>query len=150
VITRRALALALVALAADPARTFAADADAGPLTALAAYLQEVVSGYDALLRRSQGPDHHTLEGLRRRAARAADALPKPPPVPQATGETLRSLIAAEEALVASCYTALQSLSDERHLAKCAAVMADSGRRLVVLRGLARAPLLPRAFEIGTA
>jgi hypothetical protein len=64
--------------------------------------------------------------------------------------TLDTLIAAEEALVAGCYSALQDLKQERHLKGCAAFMADAGRRLVALRKLAGDPLLPRAFETGGA
>jgi hypothetical protein len=53
-------------------------------------------------------------------------------------------------LIASCYTALQNVGDERDLKGIAAFMADAGRRVVVLRDLGGKPLLPRAFETGGA
>jgi hypothetical protein len=64
--------------------------------------------------------------------------------------TLEQLIELEEALIGSCYTALQNVEDARHLKGVAAFMADSGRRVVVVRDLAGKPLLPRAFETGGA
>lgn len=148
--TRRtaiASASTAAALALAP-RAFAADSDKAPLDALAAYHAEVVAQYDALMPRANGSERRSLRSLRRRAAGAAAALPKPPPLPAPANTTLETLIAAEEALVAGCYTALQSLTQERHLEGCAAFMADAGRRLVVLRKLAGRPLLPRAFETG--
>jgi hypothetical protein len=148
--TRRAAiasASAAAALAITP-RTLAADPDQAPLNALAAYHAEVVDQYDALIAKTRGNERRSLQSLRRRAAGAAAALPTPPPLAAPANTTLDTLIAAEEALVAGCYTALQSLTEEGHLKGCAAFMTDSGRRLVVLRGLAGHPLLPRAFETG--
>lgn len=150
-ITRRhALALAAAGVAAYPGRALAADSDTGPLSVLAAYHRAVIGAYDALIRDAQaGAERSTLRQLRTRAAGAAGALPKPPsttPVP--ADATLDQLIALEDALIASCYTALQNAGDERHLRAIAAFMADAGRRAVVLRKLAGRPLLPRAFETG--
>ena len=148
--TRRAAiasASAAAALAFAP-RAFAADDDRAALDALAAYHAEVVDQYDALITKASGTERSSLQALRRRAAGAAAALPKPPPLPTPANTPLDTLIAAEEALVAGCYAALQSLTEERHLKGCAAFMTDSGRRLVVLRKLAGQPLLPRAFETG--
>ena len=150
-ITRRhALALALAGAAAHPVRALAAaETDAGPLTVIAAYHRAAIGAYDALIAKAQGAQRGTLEHLRTRAANAAAALPRPPataPVP--TDATLEQLIQLEEALIASCYTALQNVSDARHLKGIAAFMADSGRRVVVIRHLAGKPLLPRAFETG--
>jgi hypothetical protein len=146
---RAAIASASAAAAlAFASRAFAADNDKAPLDALAAYHAEVIDQYDALIAKATGNERHSLQSLRHRAAGAAAALPKPPPVPTPANTTLDSLIAAEEALVAGCYAALQSLTEERHLEGCAAFMTDSGRRLVVLRKLAGQPLLPRAFETG--
>jgi hypothetical protein len=148
--TRRAAiasASAAAALALAP-RAFASDADKGPLDALAAYHAEVVDQYDALIAKAHDSERQSLQALRRRAAGAAAALPGPPPLPPLANTTLETLIAAEEALVAGCYTALQSLMQARHLKGCAAFMTDAGRRLVVLRKLAGQPLVPRAFETG--
>jgi hypothetical protein len=149
-ITRRqALATGLV-VAVRPPAALAADTDAAPLAALAAYQREVVEQYNALLQKTSGTEHRTLEHLRGRAAAASAALPKAAAVPAPADATLETLIAAEEALVAGCYAALQTLTDERHLKGCAAFMADAGRRLVVLRDLAGKPLVPRAFETGVS
>jgi hypothetical protein len=149
VITRRqALATGLIAVAARPAAALAGDADAGPLRALAAYQREVVEQYDARLRKAS--DQQTLAQLRARASSASAVLPKAASPPTPGDVTLDTLIAAEEALVAGCYAALQDLTQDRHLRACAALMADAGRRLVVLRKLAGHPLVPRAFETGFA
>lgn len=146
---RRALALAVAGVAAQPARALAADT--GPLNALAAYQQAVVSAYDAVIAAASGSDAETLRKLRTRAAGAAAALPKPPPAAPAPDDTtLDQLIALEEALIANCYTGLQNVSQERHLKGVAAFMADAGRRVVALRKLAGQRLLPRAFETGGA
>jgi len=110
----------------------------------------------------------TLTGFGRQAAQAAAALaaalkseggtpgpaPDPATAPQPADATPRgfaqNLIAAEEAAVAGFYDGMQALQDERHLSGTAALMAQAGRRLVVLRELAGAPLLPRNFETGGA
>jgi hypothetical protein len=148
---RRALAAAIAGLATHPALAFAADADAGPLTVLAAYHLAVIGAYDALIAKANGAERSKLRQLRSRAANAAAALPKPPSTtPVAADATLDQLIMLEEALIASCYTALENVGDERHLKGIAAFMADAGRRAVVLRELAGKPLLPRAFETGSA
>jgi hypothetical protein len=130
-------------------RALAADEDAAPLSALAAYQQEVVTEYDALIGKATGTRLGTLGQLRRRAAAPLAALPKAAR-PAPADATLDGVIAAEEALLAGYYTALQNLTEERHLKGCAAFMADAGRRLVLLRKLAGEPLLPRAFETGGA
>lgn len=148
---RRALTLALAGAAAHPVRALAAQRDEGPLTVIAAYHRAAIGAYDALIAKADGTQRTTLRQLRARAANAAAALPKPPattPVP--ADATLDQVIELEEALIASCYTALQNVGDDRHLKGIAAFMADSGRRVVVLRNLAGKPLLPRAFEIGVA
>jgi hypothetical protein len=148
---RRALALALVGAATHPVRALAAETDAGPLTVIAAYHRAAIGAYDALIAKAHGTHRGTLKQLRSRAANAAAALPKPPPTtPVPADATLEQLIELEEALIGSCYTALQNVADERHLKGIAAFMADSGRRVVVVRGLAGKPLLPRAFETGGA
>ena len=122
-----------------------------PLTVIAAYHRAVIGAYDALIAKAHGAQRATLKRLRLRAANAAAALPKPPSTtPVATDATLDQLIQIEEALIASCYTALQNVGDERHLKGIAAFMADAGRRVVVLRDLGGKPLLPRAFETGGA
>jgi hypothetical protein len=149
-ITRRRAIAAGLLVAIRPSTALAADTDAAPLAALAAYQREVVEQYDALLQKTSGTERRTLEQLRGRAAAASAALPKAAAVPTPSDATLETLIAAEEALVAGCYTALQTLTEERHVKGCAAFMADAGRRLVVLRDLAGTPLLPRAFETGVS
>ena len=148
---RRALGLTVAALAAAPVRASAAETDTGPLTVIAAYHRAVIGAYDALIAETHGTQRATLKRLRLRAANAAAALPKPPSAtPVATDATIGQLIQIEEALIASCYTALQNVADERHLKGIAAFMADAGRRVVVLRDLGGKPLLPRAFETGGA
>ena len=168
-ITRReALAVALAGIAARPASARAADR--GPLSALVAYQQEVVFGYEVTLRKAPlgDRDRGSLEHLRGDAEQAAAALRKtlvaeggkpsappdpataPPPADPNLPGYLRDVIRAEEAAVAGYYTALQAMTDERHLRGSAAFMAQAGRRLVVLRKLAGEPLLPRAFETGVA
>jgi hypothetical protein len=172
VITRRqAIASAAGSLAARPAAAFAAGSnDQGPLGALVAYQQEVLFGYEVVLR--QGPfsarDRATFTRFRDDAQQAAAALrkaledeggkPSPPPDPATApppGDPSRrgylgDLITAEQLAVGGYYTALQSLQDERHLRGCAAFMAQAGRHLVVLRQLAGRALLPRAFETGNS
>ena len=148
---RRALGLTVAALGAVPVRASAAGTDTGPLTVIAAYHRAVIGAYDALIAKAHGTERADLKRLRLRAANAAAALPKPPSTtPVATDATLDQLIQIEEALIASCYTALQNVGDERHLKGIAAFMADAGRRVVVLRDLGGKPLLPRAFETGGA
>jgi hypothetical protein len=170
-ITRRqAFGAAVAALALRPGSVLAASVDRAPLSALVAYQQEVLFGYEVALR--QGPfgerDRATFEHFRSDAQQAAAALrkaledqggkPSPPPdpatAPPPTDPSRRGylgdLITAEELAVGGYYTALQSLEDERHLRGCAAFMAQAGRHLVVLRQLAGRPLLPRAFETGSA
>jgi hypothetical protein len=148
---RRAFALALAGAAAHPARSLAVDSDSGPLTVIAAYLQALISAYDAVIPHAGDSDRGTLRDLRTRAAAAAAAVPKAPPsAPAPADTTLDQLIELEEALIASYYTALRNLGQERHLEGVAAFMADAGRRVVVLRDMAGQPLLPRAFETGGA
>jgi hypothetical protein len=170
-ITRRqALAIAAAGAVARPAIAFAAGTDRGPLAALVAYQQEVVFGYEVALQEAplRRTDRDALDGFRRESLQAAAALRKalqdeggkpPPPPDPATAPPpgdpsrrgyLRDLITAEELAVGSYYTAMQSLEDARHLQGSAAFMAQAGRRLVVLRELAGDPLLPHAFETGTA
>jgi ferric-dicitrate binding protein FerR (iron transport regulator) len=166
---RQALGLALVA-AARPTAAFAANTDTGPLTGLVAYEQAVAAGYTAALQKAplNKRDRPTLESFRRQVEESAAALRKalqaaggkapappdpattPPPQDPSRRGWLRALVSGEEASVAGYYEALQSLIDERHLNGSAAFMAQSGRRLVVLRDLAGEPLLPRAFETGLA
>jgi len=148
---RRALGLTVAALAAAPVRASAAETDTGPLTVIAAYHRAVIGAYDALIAKTHGTQRATLKRLRLRAANAAAALPKPPSTtPVATDATIDQLIQIEEALIASCYTALQNVGDDHNLKGIAAFMADAGRRVVVLRDLGGKPLLPRAFETGGA
>lgn len=170
-ITRRqALGAAAVSLASRPPGALAATSDRAPLKALVAYQQEVVFGYEVALREAPfgDRDRGILEPFRRDATQASAALrraleaengnpPAPPdadnPPPRSDNSRrafLRDLITVEEAAVASYYTALQGFEDEKHLKGSAAFMAQAGRRLVVLRHLARDPLLPRAFETGGA
>ena len=144
--------------------------DQGTLDALVAYQQEVVFGYDVTLAKAPltRTDRVTLTGFRRDAHQAATALraalrqeggtPPPPPDPGSAPPPsdptrkgfLRDVITVEEAAVGSYYRALQDLSEERHLQGSAAFMAQCGRRLVVLRRMTGAPLLPTAFETGGA
>jgi hypothetical protein len=150
-ITRRgAIAAGLAAIASRPATALAAGNDSGALAALAAYQREVLALYDSLLATERGRERETLARLRSRAAQVSAALPKTASPSAPADVTLAALIAAEEALIASYYTALQNLSEERHLKGAAAFMADAGRRVVVLRDLAGEPLVPRAFETGGA
>lgn len=163
-ITRRqAFAASAAALAAHPAAASAKTADRGPLSGLVAYQQAVASEYAAALARGSFDARRrtTLERFRTQAVEAAASLRRaledeggkpsqaaapgsiPPP-----SDWLRELIRVEELAVAAYYTALQTLDDERHMRGAAAFMAQSGRRLVVLRELAGTPLLPRPFETG--
>ena len=143
--------------------------DRNPLSALVAYQQEVVFGYQTTLAKAPlNGERGTLQRFERDASQAADALRRalkdaggkavalpnpalaPPPTDASRRGWLRALITAEEAAVASFYNALQSMTDSRHLNGAAAFMALGGRRLVVLRHLAGDPLLPRSFETGGA
>ncbi|HEX6712531.1 MAG TPA: hypothetical protein VF066_04065 [Thermoleophilaceae bacterium] len=168
--TRRQALTAFGIVAAHPASAFAADEDQGPLKGLVAYQQEVVFGYEVALRK--GPfsrrERQMLQRFRDDAGQAAAALRKaledaggkpaarpdpaaaPPPGDPSKRGYLADLMRAEQLAVGGYYAALQTLEDERHLRGAAAFMAQAGRRLVVLRGLAGKPLLPRAFETGTA
>lgn len=169
--TRRE-AIGIAAAAAFAAHSVAAFAatnnDRGPLSGLVAYQQEVVFGYEVVLRK--GPfgdrDRATFERFRGDARQAAAALRKaledeggkpaaapdpataPPPSDPSKRGYIRDLITAEQLAVGGYYAALGNLEDERHLRGAAAFMAQAGRRLVVLRKLAGEPLLPRAFETG--
>jgi Ferritin-like domain len=170
---RRALAAAAagaMAVALPPAEAFAAGTDIAPLTGLVAYQQEVLFGYQVVLR--QGPfgahDRATFERFRSDSQRAVAALrkalqaeggePPPPPDPASAPPPsdpgargyLADLITAEQLAVGGYYTAVQGLEDERHLRAAAAFMAQAGRHLVVLRRLAGRELLPRAVETGQA
>lgn len=167
--TRREVILAgaAAALAAHPAVASAAT-DRGPLAGLVAYSQEVVFGYTVALRRGpfDATERRKLRQLDAQAQAAVAALrraleqqggkPSPPPDPATApppGDPskhgyLADLILAEELAVAAYYETLQTIEDERHLRAAAAFMAQSGQRLVLLRGLAGRPLLPRAFETG--
>lgn len=162
-------AAGLLALRA-PAALAAGGSDEGPLSALVAYAQQVVFGYEVVLAKAPlaPADRPALTRFRAQAQQAAAALrtaleqaggkpapaPDPATAPPAADASrrgyLRELIAAEEASVASYYTMLQEMTGERHLAGTAAFMAAGGRRLVVLRQMAHEPLLPRAFETGAA
>jgi hypothetical protein len=142
--------------------------DSGPLSALVAYEQEVVFGYDQALAKAPltTSDRLTLRGFRADAQTAAAALRRaleqiggtsparpdprlaPPPADPSRRGWMRAVVTAEENSVQAYYTALQQLSGDRHLAGSAAFMAAAGRRLVVLRDRAGEPLLPRAFETG--
>jgi hypothetical protein len=168
--TRRQLLIVGAGLALRPTSAFADSADAPTLTALVAYEQEVVFGYDVTLAKAPlAPgDRATFTRFRHEAATAVAALrsalrqaggtppvppdPKtaPPPADPSRAGYLRDVITVEEAAVARYYEAFQELTDERHIKGSAAFMAESGRRLVVLRSLVGAPLLPRAFETGGA
>jgi hypothetical protein len=144
--------------------------DVNALSALVAYQQEVVFGYDIVFAKAplRASDRPTLERFQRDATQAADALrtalkqaggtpaalpdPRlaPPPKDPSRSGYLRELTLAERNAVASFYNALQQITDERHLRGAAAFMAQGGRRLVVLRHLVGDPLLPRSFETGSA
>jgi len=144
--------------------------DRGTLTALVAYQQEVVYGYDVTLARAplEPGDRPTLERFRRDAAAASaalraalkdaggtpptapDAASAPPPTDPSRDGYLRDVMTVEESSVARYYTALQELDDVRHLKGSAAFMAQAGRRLVVLRDFVGAVLLPNPFETGGA
>jgi hypothetical protein len=172
VITRRqALVAASVALATRPALVRAdTGSDAETLTALVAYAQEVVFGYDVTLTRAPlaKVERMTLQRFRRDAASSVAALrsalvqaggtPPVPPDPRTAPPPsspprrgyLEDLITAENALVARYYTAFQELTGQRHITRSAAFMAAAGRRLVVLRDLVGDQLLPRSFETGSA
>ena len=167
---REAFAAAVVALTAHPATAFAADTERGPLAGLVAFQQAVAAEYAAALAKAPlAPgDRATLGRFRGEAGEAAAALRHalvdadgkppaaadpaaiPPPPDPTRAAWLAAIIGAEQASVAACYAALQGLEDERHLRAATAFMAQAGRRLVVLRGLAGKPLLPRAFETGTS
>ena len=171
-ITRRqALAAATVALMAHPLSARAdSGSDAETLTALVAYAQEVVLGYDVALARAPlaTGDRVMLKRFQRDAASSVAALrselrhaggtppvpPDPRTAPPPASPTRRGyvegVIAAENALVARYYTACQELTGPRHLNGSAAFMAAAGRRLVVLRQTLGDPLLPRSFETGSA
>lgn len=144
--------------------------DANTLTALVAYAQEVLFGYEVTLRQAPLSDtqRRTIERLGAQAggatdsfshalARAGGTVPAPPDpntAPPRKDNSLRGflsdVITAEESAVARYYTALQELTDDREVAGTAAFMKQAGQRLVVLRQLAGKPLLPRAFETGGA
>jgi hypothetical protein len=171
VITRRqAIAASAAAIAARPAvAAAAAGTDRGPLAGLVAYQQEVVFGYAVALRR--GPfdarERQTLERFHDDSAQAAAALrkaledeggtpsapadPATAPAPRDASKRgyLADLIEVEELAVSGYYASMQNLEDERHVRGAAAFMAQSGRRLVVLRKQAGRSLLPRAFETGS-
>lgn len=147
-----------------------AASDQGALSALVAYQQEVVFGYAVALAKAplRDSDRHTLERSKAEAEQAAAVLrrelqaaggkasapPDPATAPPAADPTragfLRDLVAVEEASIQAYYRALQRLTGERHLRGSAAFMAQSGRRLVVLRDLAGMVVLPRNFETGGA
>jgi hypothetical protein len=169
--TRRQIVGAAAVALLRPSQALAAThPDRGPLEALVAYQQEVVFGYDVTLAKAplHGRDRSVLERFRGEGVQAVTALrsalkqeggtPPPPPDPAIAPRPadpsrrgyIRDVVAAEEAAVARYYAALHELVGPRHLAGSAAFMAQSGRRLVVLRQLAGAPLLPRAFETGLA
>ena len=144
--------------------------DVNALSALVAYQQEVVFGYQIVLSKAplRTSDRPTLKGFQSDASQAADALrsalkeaggtpaplpdPRlaPPPKDPSRDGYLRELIVAENNGVASFYNMLQQMTDTRHLQGAAAFMAQGGRRLVVLRHLVGDPLLPRSFETGSA
>lgn len=171
-ITRRqALAGATAALATRSQWARAdTNSDAETLTALVAYAQEVVFGYDVTLARAPllKDDRGSLQRLRRDAAGSVAALrsaleeaggtPSVPPDPRTAPPPsdpsrrgyLEDVITAENALVARYYTAFQELTGQRHIKGSAAFMAAAGRRLVVLRHMSGDPLLPRSFETGSA
>ena len=171
-ITRRqALAAATVALVAHPLSARAdSGSDAETLTALVAYAQEVVFGYDVTLARAPlvKGDRTTLQRFQREASGSVAALrsalkqaggtppappdPRtaPPPASPTRRGYLEDVIAAENALVARYYTAFQELTGPHDISGSAAFMAAAGRRLVVLRQAVGGPLLPRSFETGSA
>lgn len=162
---RQALAAAAAALAARPGRALAKGTDRGPLAGVGAYQGAVAAEYGAALAEGAFGDAQraTLERFRAQALEAARSLREavadeggrapaaadPGSIP-APRDWLRDVIRVEELAVAAYYAALQGLEHERNLRAAAAFMAQSGRRLVVLRQLAGEPLLPRAFETGAA
>jgi hypothetical protein len=163
-------AVAGATIAVRPAAALAIGEDRGPLVALVAFEQLVVVTYEVALANAplRAGDRPMLERFRTEAAQAVAILRRatrqdggtpPPPLDPASAPPpgdrsrvgyLRALIAVEDDAVARCYTALHELVDRRHLAGSAALMAQAGRRLVVLRKLAGEPLLPRPFETGSA
>jgi hypothetical protein len=170
---RQAVAAAVgvgVAAFAPGSAVAASDTDREPLAALVAYQQEVVFRYEVALAKARLTHSRraALTRFEREAAQAAAALrsalkaqggtPAPAPDPATAPPQAQpglhgfvaDLIAVEEAAVASFYDAMQTLQDPRHLSGSAALMAQAGRRLVVLRSLAGEPLLPRNFETGAA
>ena len=168
---REAIAAAAgAAIAVRPATALATSEDGGPLSALVAFEQLVVVSYEVTLSHAtlRASDRQALERFRSEAARAAailrratqqaggtppppfDPASTPPPADRSRLGYLRELIAVEDDAVARCCAALHELVESRHLAGSAAVMAQSGRRLVVLRELAGEPLLPHPFETGSA
>jgi hypothetical protein len=167
---REALAAAAgAALVLRPGTALALGEDRGPLSALVAFEQLVAFSYDVTLSKAplRAGDRPVLERFRaeaadavailRRATKQDGGAPPPPPDPALAPPLadpsrkgyLRDLVAAEENAVARYYAALHELVDTRHLAGSAALMAASGRRLVILRQLAGEAPLPRAFETGS-
>jgi hypothetical protein len=148
----------------------AAAADRTVLSALVAFQQVVVYGYQNTLAKApltpaQRPPLQRFEretevaaAALRAALRRAGGTPTPapnpatapPPADPSARGYLRDVITAEEDAVQSYYQAFQSLTDKRHIQGSAAFMAAAGRRLVELRKMAGEPLLPRAFETGGA
>jgi hypothetical protein len=142
--------------------------DAPLLEVLVAYEQATVYAYDITLANAQldGSDRRTLERLRGQTQEAAAALagvlereggtappqtsrsPKGDPGTATREDFLEGVLAAEERTVGGYYVALQSIQKKKLLAGTAAFMAQTGRRLVVVRDLAGKPALPRAFETG--
>lgn len=147
-----------------------AQPDRAPLAALVAYEQEVVFGYQVTLSKAPltAQQRKTVEQFLAQAQQSAAALrhalrgvggtPSPPPNPalapppadRSARGYLRQLVTAEENGVTAYYTAFQTLTDPHHIAGSAAFMAQTGRRLVVLRRLSGEALLPRSFETGGA
>ncbi len=145
-------------------------ADRGALGALVAYEQQAVFAYEVVLAKAplSAAQRRTVKRFEAEAQQAAAALrralrqvggtPSPPPDPALAPPPrdpsargfLRDLVSAEESVVHAAYTAIQGISESRHLRATAAFMAQAGRRLVVLRDLAGEPLLPRTFETGGA
>lgn len=125
--------------------------DRAPLTALLAYQKEAIARYAAASGDRLAQLHAEAEDAARLLEKALVAAGgEPPQRPESRDGGLEAIIQAEESLVAGCYSAMQSLEQARHLRVAAAVMAQSGRRLVILRDLAGDALLPRAFETGGA
>lgn len=144
--------------------------DAATLTAMVAYAQEVVFGYQVTLAKAPltkderatlqrfgaqaSADADVLRAALQKAGGTAPARPDPntapPPKNPSLNGFLSDVITVEEASVARCYEALQELSDPHYFKGTAAIMAQGGRRLVVLRKMTGRQLLPRAFETGGA